>query len=328
MVWEMPRRRPVDSPKPRSEIRRMSQGEILCVGEVLWDSLPAGLFLGGAPFNVACHLNRSGARATMVSRVGSDRLGEEAVRRGAGYGVATDLIQVDDALPTGFVRATVDEAGEAHYEILSPAAWDAIEITSHLVARAEQARAIVFGTLAQRDARSRSTIERLWRGDALKVCDVNLRPPFDDRAIVRRSLEHSDVVKVSREELKRLAAWFQLPAGEHAAVVQIARDFECDVVCVTRGIDGAALWRNEEWTEHPGFRVQVRDTVGAGDAFLAMLLIGLLEGTDSASVLERANQTGASVAAQFGAVPAGADAGPVTTSVRMPSRSRPDRDRR
>src|SRR5918911_4194814 len=132
----------------------MPGSEILCVGEVLWDSLPAGLFLGGAPFNVACHLRAAGLPVSMVSRVGSDRLGEEVLRRAPWYGVGTDLIQVDPELPTGFVRVTVDGAGNAEFEIVEPAAWDAIVPTEALLARAAGARAIVFGTLAQRHATS------------------------------------------------------------------------------------------------------------------------------------------------------------------------------
>src|SRR5436305_1609091 len=128
----------------------MASNEILCVGELLWDALPAGLFLGGAPFNVACHLRAAGHPVAMVSRVGADRLGDEAVRRAAAYGVDTALIQRDAALPTGFASVTLDAAGNAEYEIHAPAAWDAIEASDALLRRARAARAIVFGSLAQR----------------------------------------------------------------------------------------------------------------------------------------------------------------------------------
>jgi fructokinase len=282
----------------------MADGEILCVGELLWDSLPAGLFLGGAPFNVACHLSASGTSVAMVSRVGDDRLGEEALRRAKSYGVRTDLVQVDRTLRTGFVRATIDESGEARYEILGPAAWDAIEADETLVRRAMGARAIVFGSLAQRDARTRATVERLWRSTAMMVFDLNLRPPYEDREIVARSLRRADVVKVTRDELRWLSRGFQLPKDERSAAAEIARSFSCDVVCVTRGSEGAALWRRGEWTEHAGFPVEVRDTVGAGDAFLAVLLTGLLADADSHSLLHNANLIGAYVSTQFGAVPA------------------------
>src|SRR5688500_16472756 len=120
----------------------MSSSEVLCVGEVLWDALPEGLFLGGAPFNVACHLRAAGTPVTMVSRIGNDRLGDEVLRRAARYGIGTDLIQVDEILPTGFVRVDVDEAGNPIYDILEPAAWDAIATMPTLLARADGARAI------------------------------------------------------------------------------------------------------------------------------------------------------------------------------------------
>jgi len=282
----------------------MPTGEVLCVGELLWDSLPSGLFLGGAPFNVACHLRAAGVPVAMVSRVGADRLGEEAVRRAQRYGVAVDLVQVDPTLPTGFVTATIDRSGEPKYVILDGVAWDAVEPNDKLLARAENAVAIVFGSLAQRGATTRRTIERLWESKALKVFDLNLRPPYEDRDVIRRSLERADVVKVNSEELQRLASWFGLPSGERESASALSRLFSCPVVCVTRGRVGAALWRNDAWSEHPGFDVEVRDTVGAGDAFLASLLAGLLVGADNETLLKDANRTGADVAAQFGALPA------------------------
>ncbi|MEO5818604.1 MAG: carbohydrate kinase [Gemmatimonadaceae bacterium] len=277
--------------------------EVLCVGEVLWDSLPAGLFLGGAPFNVACHLRAAGISAAMVSRIGDDRLGEEIIRRAARYGVATDLVQVDPTLRTGFVRVLLDDLGSAAYEIVAPAAWDAISLNDDLLQRANAARAIVFGSLAQRDAITRATIERLWESKALMVFDANLRPPFDDRDVVRRSLERADVVKLSHVELEKLTEWFGLPSDIRAAATALADRFGCNTVCVTRSREGAVMWRDGVWSEHDGFEVEVRDTVGAGDAFLAVLLAGILSGSPDSVVLKHANLIGAYVATQDGAVP-------------------------
>ena len=281
----------------------MPTGEVLCVGELLWDALPAGLFLGGAPFNVACYLSAAGVPTTMVSRVGADRLGEEAVRRAQRYGVGTDLVQVDPTLPTGFVGATIDESGQPTYVIEDAVAWDAIEASDVLLARAGRARAIVFGSLAQRHATTRRTIEGLWEGSALQVFDINLRPPFEDRDVIRGSLQRADVVKVNREELHRLASWFELPNGDRESASALSGKFSCPVVCVTRGAAGAGPWRDDTWTEHEGFKVEVRDTVGAGDAFLAVLLAGLLSGADSETLLKNANRIGADVASRAGAVP-------------------------
>jgi len=277
--------------------------EVLCVGELLWDSLPAGLFLGGAPFNVACHLRAAGVVATMVTRIGADQLGDEAYRRLARYGVGTDLLQVDPLLPTGFVRVSVAEDGNAQYYIVEPAAWDNLEITRSLLERAAAAKAIVFGTLAQRSAVTRDTLRRVLNTHALKVLDVNLRPPYDDHEIIRDSLRRADVVKLNEDEMRRLASWFDLRGDLRRTAGVLAETFDCHVVCVTRGRNGATLWREGRWTEHPGFEVEVRDTVGAGDAFLAVLLAGLLNGTDDEALLHHANLIGAYVATQHGAVP-------------------------
>ena len=282
----------------------MTKTEVLCVGEVLWDSLPEGLFLGGAPFNVAFHLRATGTPVAMVSRIGSDQLGDEVLRRAARYGVTTDLVQVDSELATGFVRVAIDPAGNPTYEILAPAAWDAIATSDALLRRAARARAIVFGTLAQRNATSRETIRRLWDTDALIVFDVNLRAPFEDREIVRESLHRANVVKLSAEELERVAEWFELGGDFETSVRTLATEFNCDVVCVTRGSEGAALLHDGIWSEHPGYPVEVKDTVGAGDAFLAVLLAGLLSGASDSALLQHANLIGAYVTTQYGAVPA------------------------
>ncbi len=282
----------------------MPKSEILCVGEVLWDSLPAGLFLGGSPFNVACHLRAAGLPVSMVSRVGSDRLGDEVIRRATRYGIGIDLIQVDETLPTGFVRVTVDNAGDSTFDILGPAAWDAIAPDDALLARAADARAIIYGTLAQRNVVTRRTIEKLWATDALMIYDVNLRPPHTDREIVRRSLERADVVKVNHHEMIMLAKWFGLPSSGQPAASALSEKFDCAIVCLTRGRDGAGMWRDGAWTDHPGFEVEVRDTVGAGDAFLAVLLAGIFAGTESRALLTNANLIGAYMATQAGAVPA------------------------
>jgi fructokinase len=304
----------------------MPSSEILCVGEVLWDALPEGLFLGGAPFNVACHLRAAGTPVSMVSRVGGDRLGREALRRAARYGVGVELVQVDDTLPTGFVSVAVDDAGVPTYEIVAPAAWDAITASDALLARAAEARAIVFGSLAQRHATSRRTIERLLDSPALKVFDVNLRPPFEDREVVRRSLHRADVVKLSDTEMRRVADWFDLQGSPRDAAARLAESFGCSVVCVTRGSNGAALWHDGAWSEHPGFTVEVKDTVGAGDAFLAVLLVGLLSGGDDGMLLQNANLIGAYVATQFGALPT--DQAAAIPPVSPPAAKRPRRSRR
>lgn len=288
---------PPDAPPPDA-------AEVLCVGEVLWDALPAGLFLGGAPYNVACHLRAQGRRVAFASRVGDDRLGREARRRMRQRGLADDLVQTDDAHETGFVEVALDAAGTARYTIVEPVAWDALAPDAALTARAERAAALVYGTLAQRSAATRATLQALWTTPALKVYDVNLRPPFADPALVAASLAAADVVKLNDDEVATLSRWWDLPAALPDAAAALAQRFGCTTVCVTRGGAGAGLWHAGAWHEHPGYDVVVADTVGAGDAFLARLLGGLLDGMPPAPLLAAANRLGAYVAARPGATPA------------------------
>lgn len=278
--------------------------EILCVGEILWDALPDGLFLGGAPFNVACHLQALGQEAAFVSRVGDDRLGQEALRRMRARGLGTDLMQIDGSLPTGFVQVELGGTGEPDYEILEPAAWDAITFTDTLGQHAEHAGALVYGSLAQRALTSRQTIRRLCEAELLRVFDINLRPPFIDQAVVERSLQAADVAKLNDDELRYLQDWFDLPGDPEAAVADLAEAFGCQALCVTCGGEGAWLWQEGSTWHHPGYAVAVADTVGAGDAFLAALLTGLLTGRRGDVLLDLANRLGAYVASKAGAIPA------------------------
>jgi fructokinase len=281
----------------------MSTKPILCVGEILWDSLPNGLFLGGAPFNVAHHLKSLGADVAMVSCVGADVLGRIARQRIQEKGLSADLIQIDSAVPTGLVNVTIDASGNASYEIVAPAAWDNIKMISALRQASESAGAIVFGSLAQRAPVSRSTIQELLSTGALKVFDVNLRPPFDDPEIIRVGLQRAHVVKLNDQEFNRLSRWYGLPSGLRDGAAALAQHFGPRIICITRGAQGAVLWNAGRYSEHPGYKIPVRDTVGSGDAFLASLLKGLLEHLLDGILLKRANAHGAFVATKDGATP-------------------------
>jgi fructokinase len=276
---------------------------VLCVGEVLWDALPMGLFLGGAPFNVSCHLHQLGETVTMASRVGDDVLGHEVIRRIRHRGMRDDHIQLDSDFQTGFVEVALDTEGTPDYTIVEPVAWDEIELTEALHAEADRAEAIVFGSLAQRRSPSRETIQALWAADARAVFDVNLRPPFVDRAIVEPSLQAADIVKMNDEELEQMIEWFDIAPSPRAAMEALTHRFDIALMCVTRGPRGAVLWNDGHWGEHPGYSVAVADTVGAGDAFLAALLAGYLAGRDDATILDEAARLGAYVATQMGPTP-------------------------
>lgn len=276
---------------------------ILCVGEVLWDSLPPGLFLGGAPFNVACDLRALKHRVKMLSRVGDDVLGKEVLRRMRSKGLAVDLIQIDDRLPTGFVQVEVNDQGVPRYTISEPAAWDAICTTKEVTEELSNAKVLVFGSLAQRNIAARGTIQELCRRDYLKVFDVNLRPPYDDPEIVRSSLRRTNILKLNVDEARQIASWFGLPEDERSFCSEIGKRFGCEITCITKEAQGAVLWAEGNWFEHPGFEVKVKDAVGAGDAFLAGFLSGYLAKKDWEQVLEEANLLGAYVASAMGATP-------------------------
>ncbi len=277
--------------------------KIICIGEVLWDALPHGLFLGGAPFNVAGHLHMLGEPVAMVSRVGQDVPGDQVLRRMKTMGLTTQFIQLDAAHDTGVVNVTLERADHPEYEIVAPAAWDFIEITRELQELTATAQALVFGSLAQRHSVSRKTIEQLRKQSKFNVFDVNLRPPYDRKEVVEASLRDAHVAKLNDTELLRLAEWFGLPGDFRKAAIALAAAFDCETICITRGGNGAALWHRHTWSEHPGFAVPVKDTIGAGDAFLAALLSGLLAGRSGEEVLAFANAVGAFVAMHSGAIP-------------------------
>lgn len=282
-------------------------GSIVCVGEVLWDSLPLGLFLGGAPFNVGYHCHQLGRPVQVASRVGADVLGEEVRRRCRWKGISDRLIQEDEKLATGLVRIELDARGEPDYTIVEPVAWDRLAWSPELERSVERAEVVVFGTLAQRAKRSRATIRRTWDTGAALAYDVNLRPPFVDREVVRSSLRASNWVKLNADELGRLGGWFGLRGKSdtaEGAARRLADRFELEVVCVTRGSDGAGLLREKDWVRRGAAPIEVTDAVGAGDAFMAVLLDGLIADEPSGAILEQANRLGAYVATQMGATPA------------------------
>lgn len=289
-------------------IAAASDERVTVIGEALWDSLPQGLFLGGAPANVACHLNELGRSPTVVSRVGDDELGREVIRRLTSRGLDVDNVQVDtEGIPTGFVVVTMNGAMPS-YDIVQPSAWDAMAVTDELMDAARGA-VVVYGSLAQRDARSAGAIDAAAAVASRRVFDINLREPFiDPQACVRHARE-CWLLKLNDDELPIVFEWCGLEGIDASDVVAMAcavRDaLECENLCVTRGGDGAALVSSSgAVAQHPGFEVSAIDTVGAGDSFLATLLDALLSGAAPAAALERACRVGAFVATQQGATPA------------------------
>ncbi|HEX6984998.1 MAG TPA: carbohydrate kinase [Planctomycetaceae bacterium] len=280
---------------------------VIGIGEILWDLFPSGPRFGGAPANFACHAAALGAEAFVVGRVGDDDLGRAAIAALRDLGVGTGHVAVDADRPTGTVAVETDASGKARYEFAADAAWDRMRWSDDLAALAARADAVCFGTLGQRDARSRETIRRFVRStrpDCLRVFDVNLRKPFFDDAAIRESLDLANVLKLSDDELPVVAAAFAESGSEAEIMSSLAGRFRLRAVALTRGERGAALLCDGHLYECPGRTVAVKDTVGAGDAFAAALTTGLLRRDDPETVLRRAVEIGAFVCTRPGATPA------------------------
>jgi fructokinase len=281
---------------------------VACFGEILWDFLPRGAFPGGAPFNVAYHLHRLGLQAHLVSGVGQDLLGDDLLRRLRGWGIGTDGITRHLGLPTGHVRAVLDGTGSASYEIAAEVAWDQIIPGEDSIRAVHGARALVFGSLAQRSAVNRAALDRLLAvlpADALRVLDVNLRAPHDNLTLVRELARKCTLLKLNGAEAARLNDDEPSPGREETHARALAANLGGPMVCVTAGENGAGLLAGGAWHWTEARPTTVRDTVGAGDAFTAGLLAGLLLHRETASAaLARACRMGEYVASQDGATPA------------------------
>jgi fructokinase len=277
---------------------------IACFGEMLWDVLPTGRQPGGAPLNVAVHLHNFGLEAQIISRVGHDDLGTELLAFVASKGISTQYVQRGETHLTGVVKANVSNSMEVTYQIVKPVAWDYIQYTPELCALVETSEAFVFGSLAARQPPSRETLYRLLQQAPLKVFDVNLRPPHYSRDGVTYLLRQADVVKLNHHELAEIMGWFGVSPAEDTALRWLAERFQLQAVCVTKGADGAVLWVGQQLHRSPGIAVQVQDTIGSGDAFLAALLRGWLAGQPPAEYLAFACAAGSLVASYQGATPA------------------------
>jgi fructokinase len=280
---------------------------ILAVGEVLWDLLPSGKQLGGAPANFTFHCRSLGADASLVTRVGDDVLGREVLDRFRLLGLPIDTVQIDPTAPTGTVDVTLDPDGQPRFTIRTGVAWDRIGADVLATARAAAAGAVCFGSLAQRDEPSRDSIRSLVqaaRPGALRMFDVNLRPPFVDPGVIEDSLRLADALKLNDQELPALATLFDLPVEPRAMMMALARKFDLSLVALTRGSAGSLLLADGAWSDHPGVRVEVSDTIGAGDAFTAALVVGRLAGLPLDTINRHANEVAAFVCTRPGGTPA------------------------
>ena len=280
---------------------------VVGLGELLWDLFPQGKQLGGAPANFAYMTALLGDRGIVASRVGTDRLGQEAVWQLASSGLDISSVQQDTQHATGTVRVEVDSKGQPEYRIVEDVAWDHLAWTEEWNSLAESADAVCFGSLAQRAERSCATIReflRAVRPEALRIFDVNLRQSFFSAKVLQESAAQADILKLNHEEApKVLQCMGQRFESDLAAGRWLAKQFGIRIVCVTRGAKGSLLVTLTEQDEHAGFSVRVADTVGAGDAFTAALVHHALRGNSLRAMHEAANRLGAWVASQEGAMP-------------------------
>jgi fructokinase len=277
------------------------------LGEVLWDLLPSGKVLGGAPANFAYMASVLGDRSIIASRVGDDALGHEARTAMEQMGLSTSYVQHDKLHVTGTAKVAIDQAGQPSFTIQEPVAWDFLEWTTQWEDLSTKADVVCFGSLAQRSDKSAFTIERFLKNtprNTIRICDVNLRESFYNQAVLHRSFQYADIVKLNDQELLQVSHLFELGIGTDEMLAQrLLRLCDLRLVCITCGSRGSLLVTQDEAVAHNGFPVTVADAVGAGDAFTACLAHHYLRKHSLQQISEAANRFASWVATQRGATP-------------------------
>ncbi|WP_411826869.1 carbohydrate kinase family protein [Luteolibacter sp. AS25] len=276
------------------------------IGEILWDILPGGNRLGGAPANFASHCRQLGNIAFPVASVGTDILGSQAIAELEEAGNSTQYIQRTSSYPTGRVFVSLDSQGKPCYSILEEVAWDHLEFTPELEALATKLDATCFGVLAQRSDKSRQTIREFLRSmpaSSLKILDVNLRQPFFTKELVEESLQLATILKLSDEELVLIGKFFNLTGDVTTQLGALLSLFDLDLIAYTRGCQGSLLLSSQEISETTGISTTMVDSVGAGDSFTAALCTGILNGWSLGQTNKFANEVAAFVCSRQGATP-------------------------
>jgi fructokinase len=281
---------------------------IVGLGELLWDLLPEGKKPGGAPANFAYHARALGDEGLPVSRIGADPLGQELRGRLEELGLPGEYVQVDPQRPTGTVHVALDSRGIPTFTITPEVAWDHLAWEPPLAALAARTDAVCFGSLAQRSSASQAAIRAFLsatRPSALRLFDVNLRQRWYSPEVLRDSFARSSIVKLNETELPVVLEALRLPAhGRLEDGCRALRDvFGLALVCLTLGAEGSLLCAASGCFRSPGVKVEVADTVGAGDAFTAVLCHHWLRGSPLERTAEAANRYGAWVASQAGPTP-------------------------
>lgn len=278
--------------------------KIACFGEVLFDVFPTHRKIGGAPLNVGLRMASLGIETQIISRIGRDKIGEELLDFVKKNGVSIESIQIDDTFATGEVMVKLNEKGSASYTINYPVAWDKIEATGEVQNIVANADAFIFGSLACRDNTSYQSLLTLLNSAIYTVFDVNLRAPFYTKELLLDLMIKADFIKFNDDELYEISEYLGSPFHSLEQNIQfIAETTNTKHICITKGSHGAVLLYDNQLFYNSGYKINVVDTVGAGDSFLAGLLARLLNGTSPQKAIDFACALGALVAQEAGANP-------------------------
>jgi fructokinase len=286
-----------------------SHRRVLVLGEVLWDLFPASVRLGGAALNFAAHIERLGHKPRLVSAVGTDELGDEAIQAITTLGLDSSFLQKTERFKTGTAAVQLGPGDQTSFVIERPAAYDAVQLSDDHIDQIIQWKPewLYYGTLFSSSVAGRDVLRRLLEAlpRAQRFYDLNLRPGSDSPELVNELLRAANVVKLNKEELRSVHEFTELPADTEAFCRAGIERFGWNAVCVTLGAKGCAMLAAGEYVEAAGHRVDVADTVGAGDAFAAAFMHGIASNRPAAEIAEFSNRVGALVASVHGAIPAG-----------------------
>tara|TARA_B100000085_G_scaffold283323_1_gene313746 strand:- start:70 stop:954 length:885 start_codon:yes stop_codon:yes gene_type:complete len=277
---------------------------VVSFGEILWDKLPSGKVPGGAPLNFAYRLNSFQNSLSIISKVGDDSLGKGLTEFLNKNGLDTEHIQISKIYKTGEVNVSIDKNGIADYDILNPVAWDDISLNLKNIELTKNSSVFVFGSLICRNMTSRRTLKELLKIAPFKLFDINLRSPYYNMNLIEELMLSSDFIKFNYEEIEEISTiYINKKATLENMIETISEKTKTKNICVTMGEKGACYYTNNSFYYQDGFKINVLDTVGAGDSFLATLVEGILNKTKPQEILKKACAVAALVASKEGATP-------------------------
>jgi fructokinase len=284
----------------------MKKFKVAGIGEILWDLLPDGKKLGGAPANFAYHAKALGADSVAISAVGDDNLGREILDQLTKNELSAEYIQISKIHPTGTVDVKLDKNGKPDFTIHKDVAWDYIAFSKHVYDLAGKLDAICFGSLAQRSESSRNSIRQLLAAtskDCLRIFDINLRQEYYTIDIIENSLKYANCFKLNEDEFPIVADMFSLSGNEQDILEKFLEKFDLKIIALTKGKEGSLLYTGDEFSFLNSVKIDAIDTVGAGDSFTAAMGIGLLKDLPLKKIHEQATNLSAYVCTQNGAMP-------------------------